>query len=140
MNPSATNGQAGFNLPPPHTELPAPQLAVENVPGRAEASPNTPELSPTPNQSAAFASPPPPPSFATNAAGHGTTSDASMTTSNVATITADDEDLIEKEWVYKAKAIVEKTQNDPYQQSRELNILRAGYLQKRYNRNIKLST
>lgn len=140
MNPSATNGQAGFNLPPPHTELPPLPPDFGSAPGRPEATPSTPEISPLPSQAAAFASAPPPPSFATNAAGHGTTSDVPVTTNTVAATTADDEDLIEKEWIYKAKAIVEKTRNDPHQQSRELNMLRAGYLQKRYNRNIKLST
>ncbi len=80
-----------------------------------------------------------PPSFATGAVGQGTGNDVTNTTTTVAAITADDGDLIEKEWVNKAKAIVEKTQNDPYQQSKELNFLRAGYMQKRYSKIIKLS-
>ena len=52
---------------------------------------------------------------------------------------ADDTDLIEKEWVNKAKAIVEKTKEDPYTQNRELNEFKADYMQKRYNKAIKLS-
>ncbi len=53
--------------------------------------------------------------------------------------TADDGDLIEKEWVLRAKKIVEQTQDDPYKQSKELTTFKADYLHKRYNKNIKLS-
>ena len=59
--------------------------------------------------------------------------DASTTTNS---ITAEDSDLIEKEWVEKAKAIVEKTRKDPFRQSLELNQLKADYLQKRYGKNV----
>ena len=50
---------------------------------------------------------------------------------------ADDLDLIEKEWVLKAKEVVDNTQNDPYLQSKELSKIRADYIKKRYNRTIK---
>ncbi len=70
---------------------------------------------------------------------------ASMDTNNVTTASgvvlpqiADDNDLIEKEWVEKAKQIVDKTKDDPYQQNRELGNMRADYLKKRYNKDIKL--
>ena len=52
---------------------------------------------------------------------------------------ADDSDLIEKEWVEKAKEIVSKTSQDPYQQNREMTLAKADYLKKRYNREIKIS-
>lgn len=52
---------------------------------------------------------------------------------------ADDTDLIEKEWVDKAKQIVEHTKHDPYQQNNEMNKIKADYLKKRYNKDIKLS-
>lgn len=51
---------------------------------------------------------------------------------------ADDNDLIEKEWVEKAKQIVDKTKDDPYLQNRELGNMRADYMKKRYNKDIKL--
>ncbi len=60
------------------------------------------------------------------------------TTSNANPGVAEDADLIEKEWVQKAKDIIKKTQNDPHVQSRELNIFRADYMQKRYNKVLKL--
>ena len=52
---------------------------------------------------------------------------------------ADDSDLIEKEWVDKAKQIVDRTRHDPHQQNREMNMMKADYLKKRYNKDIKLS-
>lgn len=52
--------------------------------------------------------------------------------------TANDTDLIEKEWVIKAQSIVNKTIDDPYKQSRELTALKAEYIKKRYNKDIKV--
>lgn len=52
---------------------------------------------------------------------------------------ADDIDLIEKEWVDKAKDMVERTKNDPYVQNKEMTKIKADYLKKRYNKDIKLS-
>ena len=49
---------------------------------------------------------------------------------------AADSDLIEKEWVEKAKQIVERTRDNPYQQQEELSKMKAEYLKKRYNREI----
>ena len=139
MNPQSSNEQPGFNLPPPHTELFASPSAPEGSAGLAETGRNGSEKAPAAGQQVVSAGLPMPPSFATNAVGQGTGNDVTNTTTTVAAITADDGDLIEKEWVNKAKAIVEKTQNDPYQQSKELNFLRAGYMQKRYSKIIKLS-
>lgn len=51
---------------------------------------------------------------------------------------AEDNDLIEKEWVEKAKQIVEHTKLDPHLQSREMNNMKADYLKKRYNKDLKL--
>jgi hypothetical protein len=51
---------------------------------------------------------------------------------------ADDTDLIEKEWVVKAKQIVSQTKQDPYVQSKELGKVRAEYIKKRYNKDVKL--
>lgn len=52
---------------------------------------------------------------------------------------ADDADLIEKEWVIRAKQIVEHTRTDPHRQSEAMNLVKADYLRKRYNRIIKLT-
>lgn len=51
---------------------------------------------------------------------------------------AADKDLIEKEWVLKAKQIVQSTQNDPHKQTRDINLFKADYLKKRYNKELKV--
>jgi hypothetical protein len=51
---------------------------------------------------------------------------------------AGDEDLIEKEWVEKAKKVVESTKHDPYLQGKEVSKLQADYLQKRYGKTVNL--
>lgn len=50
---------------------------------------------------------------------------------------AGDSDLIEKEWVEKAKQIVEHTRDDPHEQQRALAQMKADYVKKRYNRDPK---
>mgnify|MGYP000885213938 CR=1 FL=1 len=52
---------------------------------------------------------------------------------------ADDVDVIEKEWVDKAKKIVTATKDNPHQQEKEVSKLQADYLMKRYNKQVKLS-
>lgn len=60
------------------------------------------------------------------------------TTKPVVNDVKDDGDLIEKEWVDKAKKIVETNSHDPYKQSEELTVFKADYMKKRYNKNIKV--
>lgn len=62
----------------------------------------------------------------------------SLAQSLVASI-VDDGDLIEKEWVVKAKQIVLANRNDPHRQSEEMMIFRANYMKKRFGKDIKLS-
>lgn len=50
---------------------------------------------------------------------------------------ASDTDLIEKEWVEKAKQIVDHTRDDPHEQQRALAQMKAEYMKKRYNRDTK---
>lgn len=52
---------------------------------------------------------------------------------------AEDDDLIEKEWVKKAKNIIDKTKDDPFTQSNEMSLFKADYIKKRYNKTIKTS-
>jgi hypothetical protein len=51
-------------------------------------------------------------------------------------VIADDSDVIEKEWVDKAKEIVARTQGDPHAKSNELTGLKKEYIQKRYGKTI----
>jgi len=50
---------------------------------------------------------------------------------------AADGDVIELEWVNKAKQIVEETRLNPHLQVRKMNILKAEYMKKRYDKDIK---
>ena len=142
MNP--TNSSAPSS---PEMQLPSP--VVESLPmsgTKPEASfplpevvPAAAESAPKPTSSVASAMPLPA-LFGTNPVNtQKQGNDVTLTTNIVAPLTADDNDLIEKEWVNKAKQIVERTKHDPSQQSNEINVFKADYLQKRYNKTIKLS-
>ncbi len=47
---------------------------------------------------------------------------------------AADEDVIEKEWIDKAKQIIEQTKDDPHARTVKVNELQRDYLQKRYGK------
>jgi hypothetical protein len=51
---------------------------------------------------------------------------------------AEDTDLIETEWVDAAKRIIEANHDDPYNQNRTMTLLRADYMKKRYDKDIKI--
>lgn len=51
-------------------------------------------------------------------------------------VVAADEDLIEKEWVDRAKQIIEQTKDDPFRREQEVSKLQADYLRKRYGREL----
>ena len=54
-------------------------------------------------------------------------------------LVAADEDVIEKEWVDKAKKIILETKDDPYARSSRVNELQKDYLKKRYNKELGAS-
>ncbi len=64
--------------------------------------------------------------------------DDTPTTTSAVSPVLDDNDKVEKEWVDKAKRIVQKTKHDPYQQSEQLTALKADYMRQRYNKIIKV--
>ncbi|HPF31215.1 MAG TPA: hypothetical protein PLO25_02840 [Candidatus Saccharibacteria bacterium] len=49
---------------------------------------------------------------------------------------ANDDDLIEKDWVDKAKKIVAETKEDPYRQEESISKLQVDYIKKRYGRKL----
>ena len=51
---------------------------------------------------------------------------------------ASDVDVIEKEWVDKAKEIVNESRDDPHRQNHNVSILKADYMKKRYGKDIKI--
>jgi hypothetical protein len=138
MNP--TNNEAGMNLPPPVSEqVPFDEATVEAA---AKATPEAPASAEkaggkTSSPAAGLAALPAlpidiPSQGADQPAVRATTDDSSQTI-------ADDGDLIEKEWVDKAKKIVEHTRDDPYRQSEELTVVKAEYMKKRYDKTVKVN-
>lgn len=83
------------------------------------------------SQATAQAAPVPPPPLIDNNSTIGVNDDTPLV--------ASDEDLIEMEWVNKAKKIINDTKSDPYLQEREVSKLQASYLQKRYSKEVKLA-
>lgn len=73
--------------------------------------------------------PPPMQAQASDAAGGVTTQDDNPPIAN-------DDDLIEKEWVDKAKKIIVETKDDPYRREQAVSRLQQDYLEKRYGRKI----
>jgi len=50
---------------------------------------------------------------------------------------ADDADLIEKEWVEKAKQILSETRDNPFVMNQQMTAMKTDYLKKRYNKDVK---
>jgi hypothetical protein len=139
MNPS---NNSGMELPPVMEQKPVPNTPVESTPNAS------PEQQTQPSEKAPKATAPStgmPPSIlnlphaqpATDSA----TNDSSTTPSSSSSSPqfAQDKDLIDKEWVNKAKSIVERNKDDPFKQSEELTLLKADYMQKRFNKTLKLN-
>ena len=132
----AQNRQQGESLPTPHVEqapLPRPESApmpsVERGPGGEQPQQGGGDPAWKAVQPQAAIVPQPVPAAPAT---------APAPAINDNPVTANDDDLIEKEWVEKAKKIVASTKNDPYRQEQEVSKLQADYLQKRYGKEIKL--
>ncbi len=132
MDPQAQN-QGSFEMPPQQSNA----NMIPTV-ARAEHQASAPETmpaigAPIPTSTTSGASAPVgPPIFQPS------TIPAPPQTPIATPAVADDLDLIEKEWVEKAKAIVAQTRSDPYNQNKEMNRFKADYMQKRYGKEIKL--
>jgi hypothetical protein len=138
MNPQFDKS-ANLNLPPPMPETmePAKFEAPDAGIASAEAVAAAPERQTQPAMPVMPALPVVQQSQQRQTAAN----DVGSTTQSTAALPqiADDSDLIEKEWVNKAKEIIARTQEDPYKQSKEITHIKADYLQKRYNKALKLS-
>ena len=132
------NPQSGFNLPPVVPEQLPPVTPIEGAPSAPEMAPAAAEFAPNSPAGASPAVAQPMPSLPPAQGAMPVAPVVTQTTPTAAPITTDEGDLIEKEWVNKAKQIVERTKEDPYQQSKQLSGLKADYLQKRYSKEIKL--
>ncbi len=130
-NPSEMGGGVNPNMPVPETNQ---QTEVNNMELPSAPSPVPPPTA-TPMHQANPVAPAPavePPMAPTAVA-------PTVPAQDDAQLTAEDNDLIEKAWVMKAKAIVEQTKDDPYKQNKEINKVKASYIKKRYDKDIKLT-
>lgn len=110
-------------------QLPTPERAVESGDDHIElaseaaafAADHTTVIGPVPVLPAPIAQP-------------ATTSDAHDPSSFP--VAAADDDLIEREWVDKAKKIIAETRDDPYGREKAVNQLQKDYLKKRYGKEL----
>lgn len=128
---------------PTGLSLPQPVEGVPPMPGTNETAPEAAEAAPVAGERIAgppnAASVPALPSFPMASAVPPQATVTPVSDNAASNSTTDGRDIIGKEWVNMAKQIVEKTRDDPYNQSRELAKLRSEYMQKRYNKTLKLS-
>jgi hypothetical protein len=133
MEPTQEQAPAPSELPRPSVDgLPTPEMGGEQPVSSLESSSQPPSPSPSA----------PDPVSDTSAVGApaGQAPIAQpISVADDAVLMADDADLIEKEWVARAKSVVEQTKADPFVQNKELNKVKADYIKKRYNRDIKVS-
>lgn len=133
LGPERSAGVYGQNL----EQAPLPPNPEANIERNAEQFEQRSEAAPA----AVTATPvmPPPASYALPVIG--TTDDTTTDTAVSATpLIANDDDLIEKEWVDQAKKIIVQTKDDPYRREQEVNKLQADYLRKRYGRELGASS
>ena len=130
-------------MEPNHELPPVQEGGAQNLPPHpnGEAVQAKPEVSGNIKRQTTSQNPPADqttPTITSNTVQHATVQVAPGTGSNSSMI-ADDADLIEKEWVAKAKQIIDQTKTDPRVQSTELSKVKAEYVKKRYNKEIKTS-
>lgn len=121
-----------FEVPPVPSGYEAQrQLAMENRPDEEGGAGK--QQSPHTNTALA---PPVPPTITIPVVTKADDTDDSSSPALTKDLPADDVDLIEKQWVERAKAIVKRTQNDPYTQKKEISKAGADYIKKRFNKSI----
>jgi hypothetical protein len=137
------SGENAGNLPQPQFEIPnAPQEQSSGQEALTERSIEKRQVSegaPS-KQKPQFPvqSPPPVPPPAVQQSQQPAQTDQSAVSSSTAGLQAKDTELIEKEWVERAKHIVAQTQDDPFKQKNEMSKMKADYIKKRFNKTIPL--
>ena len=126
-----------FNLPPPPSEQASASVGQgPETAKKPEQAADAPERSASPADMPSFGTAPVNPAPQSTAST--SQSDDTSTTKSTRKPLVEDTDLIEKEWVNKAKRIVENTRNDPHKQSEELTVVKAEYMKQQYGKTIKL--
>lgn len=135
MNPELQAPQRNPEFQPPNPEngerLAGPEIAGEKSYEREQAMQQVDRQGSPPPPPAGVPLPPPVVALPTIA--------APVVDDSAGPAIASDDDLIEKEWVDKAKSIISQTQNDPYRREQEVNRLQVDYLRKRYGKELGTS-
>lgn len=140
MNPASPDHQPGFELPQPAVNEALPAMpAPGEAPLQAEQASKQAELPGSALPPIPAAPGGPVSSLAPTATSPADPVPTATSFSDEPPAIADDVDLIEKEWVDKAKAIVERTREDPHQQNKQLNEFKADYMKKRYGKEARLT-
>jgi hypothetical protein len=140
---SVSSNESLLDLPPvqvPGTTEAHPAAASPEAapPVTQQGAERNPELLPTQPSNQDQPGQLPQPAAAPAAATPAPTADPQATAQAVPTPQiADDVDLIEKEWIEKAKSIVAKTKADPHAQNQELNQVKADYIKQRFNKELR---
>lgn len=127
-NSPANYGQSFEQAPLPPTPETGIQAGAERVEQRSEATP-----------AAVNSMPVLPPLQVVPAPTPVVADDDATTVVDDMPVAANDDDLIEKEWVDKAKKIILQTKDDPYRREQEVSKLQADYLRKRYGKELGAS-
>lgn len=139
MEPKTPSHETGANLSPESSEFSAPtgeQLPTDNE--RHEAA--VPSIEKAGEMHHATVATPVPISLPTPVPVTDDAADDQVAQADDNPAVAADEDLIEKEWVDKAKKIIEDTKDDPHMREKEVNKLQADYLRKRYGKELGEAT
>ncbi len=129
VNPTTSPEQVEFGISSPES---TPSHQPEKQPSKHErVGEMAPQAAPVAQPQTTVVAPPAPSAIGDDSAKSDDTSSPAI---------AADDDKIEKEWVNKAKSIVEETKSDPYLQEEKVSKLQADYLQKRYNKKVKLNS
>ena len=134
MKPESSNPKESFDLPIPQ-EIYDYQWEPEAPAGEKDTAISIEKGASQPDPTTNIADP----AASDPAPNSGAGSIPLSTSVSLTPLLADDSDLIEREWVEKAKEIVNQTRHDPYRQNKEINRMKADYLKMRYNKDIKLS-
>src|SRR5690606_30294000 len=128
MNPDKEPTHESIDLPP----VAPVEMQTEQTVVQQQGTERNPELLPT----SQTGSPPVQGVATTTASGPASTGvpatqpppTAAPTHANTDDFIADDADLIEKEWVERAKEIVHKTKDNPYLQNKAITKMKADYI------------
>lgn len=136
----AQNEAQNLSLPAPVEQAGGAEFSTAetapSAPEQAAAAPETAPSAPPQAMPIAPAIPVPIPPITT---AQPAADDVTNTSKGVVTKVIEDKDLIDKAWVEKAKAIIDRTREDPHKQTEEMTGVKAQYLQENYNKSIKLS-